>query len=133
MTVITTSNNIKGTIRGSGDVRIEGQVNGKVNITGQLVIAESGVAEATIAARAVTVAGGVVGDILAADRIELSPTAVVEGNMTAPRILITDGATFRGQVLMQDPGAKEPPKVPDPVITTSSARRDQQNDKDAKE
>jgi cytoskeletal protein CcmA (bactofilin family) len=130
MTVITNSNNIKGTIRGSGDVRIEGQVNGKIDITGQLVIAEGGAAEAKIAARAVTVAGGVVGDILAADRIELAPTAVVEGNMTAPRILITDGATFRGQVLMQDPGAKEPPKVPEPVITTSSARRpqDQKND-----
>jgi len=64
----------------------------------------------------VAIAGTVVGDVTADEKIELEPTARVEGNITAPRILIRDGATFKGQVNMKDPERRPP-------VRTSSARK----------
>jgi cytoskeletal protein CcmA (bactofilin family) len=66
--------------------------------------------------KTVTVAGTVTGDITADDRIELEPSARVDGNITAPRILIQDGATFRGQVNMKEPSKRQD-------LKTSSARK----------
>jgi cytoskeletal protein CcmA (bactofilin family) len=65
----------------------------------------------------VVVAGTVAADITADEKIELEASARVDGNITAPRILIKDGATFKGQVNMKDPDSR-------PAVRTSSARKD---------
>jgi cytoskeletal protein CcmA (bactofilin family) len=122
VTVIARSNRVEGTVLGSGDIRVEGHIQGAVDSTGQLLVAENGRVEGKISSRGVTVSGRVQGDILAKERIELQASAVVEGNITAPRILINDGATFDGQVLMKDPAEHAPGGSKTP-ITTSSARR----------
>ena len=72
--------------------------------------------EASVHGRAVIVAGRVIGDITADDKIELQPTAEVDGDITAPRILIEDGATFRGKVTMKPPEPRHEPAA-------SSARK----------
>ena len=123
-TVIAPGNNIEGTVRGPGDVRVEGSVKGAVDISGNLLVAEKGGVDGTISAASVIVAGRVKGDIAAAERIELQPSCKVEGNITAPRILINDGATFDGQVFMKDPGGGKLAAAAAPqAVTTSSARR----------
>ena len=121
--VIARSTRIEGTVLGSEEVRIEGQVNGTVDITSRLVVADGGLIQGKVAARSVIVAGTVSGDLLAAERIELGPTCKVEGNITAPRILIQDGATFNGQVFMKKPSGWDAAAEPGARITTSSARR----------
>lgn len=110
-------------------MRIEGKVKGTIDISGQLLVAADGTVEAKVSASTVTVAGEVVGDILAAEKIELEPTAKVQGNITAPKILINEGATFDGQVAMKD-GKPKPPVVPQPNLSSSSARRDEENKDD---
>ena len=84
------------------------------------------------------VAGEIKGNVTADERIELRPSARLLGNMTAPRILIQDGATFEGKVEMKPPAQQgrkgfpaandeTPPKGsggPDDAGRTSSARRD---------
>jgi len=119
VTVIARSSAFDGRLSGAGDVRVEGHVEGHVELSGHLVIAEQGDVEGLVHARAITVSGAVRGDLTADEKIELSPTANVEGNLTAPRILIREGATFEGKVHMRDPrpdqrpsstgGAKKPP------------------------
>ena len=64
--------------------------------------------EAALHARVVVVAGEVVGDVSADDKIELRASAALRGNITAPRVVIQDGASFEGQVFMQKPDAKKP-------------------------
>lgn len=103
VTVIARSSTFDGTLSGTGDVRVEGRVEGRVELSGHLVIAEAGDVEAQVHARVITVSGAVHGDLAADEKIELSPTANVEGNLTAPRILIREGATFEGKVHMRDP------------------------------
>jgi cytoskeletal protein CcmA (bactofilin family) len=122
VSVIATPTRIEGTILGSEEVRIEGQVVGTIDITSRLVVAEGGFVEGKIAARSIIVAGRVIGDLLAAERIELGTTCTIEGKITAPRIQILDGATFNGQVLMKKPSGWNA-ETDSGSITTSSARR----------
>jgi cytoskeletal protein CcmA (bactofilin family) len=115
-TVIARPTRIEGRILGSGEILIDGEVEGAIEGTGTVQIAEHGGVEASVHARNVVVAGRVKGNISANQRIELQPSAFVEGNITAPRILIRDGATFKGQVMMKEPSERG-------SVTTSSARK----------
>ena len=104
VTIVAEPNRFDGSLSGTGDVRIEGRVDGEIEVSGHLVVANGGRVTATTHARVITVAGTVRGDLKADDKIELSPSADVEGTLTAPRILIREGASFEGQVHMRDPG-----------------------------
>ncbi len=115
-TVIAPSIHIEGTLTCTGEVLVNGKVTGRIEGSGLIRVAPRGEVAATIHGRTVAIAGRVRGDITADERIELETTANVEGDITAPRILIKDGATFRGQVNMRSPvapGASAPP--PDPA------------------
>lgn len=107
-TVVAASCRVEGVLSGSGDLLIEGQVSGEINGTATVSIAEGGHVDATVHGRTVVVAGRVRGDISATDKIELTPSADVAGNITSPRILIREGATFEGQVFMKSPDARKP-------------------------
>jgi cytoskeletal protein CcmA (bactofilin family) len=116
-TVIARPSKIEGRISGSGEIIVNGLVNGTIEATGTVKVAEQGRVEATVHGKVVSIAGAVTGDITADERIELEPSAHVEGNITAPRILIKDGANFRGQVNMREPEGR-------PTLRTSSARKE---------
>jgi cytoskeletal protein CcmA (bactofilin family) len=116
-TVIARPSKIEGRVSGSGEIVVNGLVNGTIDASGTVKVAEQGRVEATVHGRIVSVAGAVAGDITADERIELEPSARVDGNITAPRILIKDGATFRGQVNMKEPATQ-------PTVRISSARKD---------
>jgi cytoskeletal protein CcmA (bactofilin family) len=96
---------IDGTVSGSEPVLIEGTVRGKINIQSDLHIGTKARLEATIHARNVTVEGKVTGDVSADDRLELVMTATVDGNIRAPKIIVAEGAKFRGSV---DMGSSKP-------------------------
>ena len=116
-TVIARPSKIEGRISGSGEIVVNGLVNGTIEATGTVRVAGQGRVEATVHGKIVSVAGTVTGDITADERIELETSARVEGNITAPRILIKDGANFRGQVNMKESERR-------PSVRTSSARKD---------
>jgi cytoskeletal protein CcmA (bactofilin family) len=121
-TLIARTCEIEGHLSGSGDVNIHGRFKGQVSGSGQLFIAESGHAEATLHARTIVVAGTVTGDLTANEKIELRPSATLHGNITAPRILIQEGATFEGQVFMKSPG--EPKAAAAPAAKATDEKGD---------
>ena len=45
------------------------------------------------------------GDITALDRVTIAPSGSVDGDITAPRISIADGARFKGKIDMEGPGS----------------------------
>jgi cytoskeletal protein CcmA (bactofilin family) len=96
---------IDGTVTGSEPVLIEGTVRGKINLTGELRIGTKARVEATVHARNVTVEGKLTGDISADERVELVASATVDGNIKAPKIIVAEGARFRGSV---DMGSAKP-------------------------
>ncbi|MBN1873806.1 MAG: polymer-forming cytoskeletal protein [Anaerolineae bacterium] len=103
---------VKGDVQGDGGLRIDGIVEGNVELTGNLVITESAKVLAEIKANNVSVAGAVQGNITA-NRVEILETGRVWGDMTVKSLLVNEGAYFRGQTYMpQDlqPPQLEPPK-----------------------
>lgn len=105
---------IDGTVTGSEPVVVEGAVRGKIDLTSDLRLGVKARVEATVHARNVTVEGKVFGDISADDRLELVSTSTVEGNLKAPKIVVAEGAKFRGSVDMGSPRPRtegaEPPR-----------------------
>ena len=65
-----------------------------------ILVEESGVLEANVETATITIHGTVTGDIQAAERAELKSNCRVVGDIRAPRILIADGASFKGNVDM---------------------------------
>ena len=96
---------IDGTVTGSEPVLIEGHVKGAINLSGDLRIGTQARVEAKVHARNVTVEGRLNGDVSADDRVELIAGSTVDGNIKAPKIVVAEGARFRGNV---DMGAAKP-------------------------
>ncbi|MGZ5433638.1 MAG: bactofilin family protein [Thermoanaerobaculia bacterium] len=91
---------IEGTLSGSEPVIVEGTVRGNVNLTGELRIGTKARVEATVHARSMIIEGRVEGDISADERVELVAGSSVDGNIKAPKIVVAEGARFRGNVDM---------------------------------
>ncbi len=93
---------VKGELRGSEDLTIEGQVEGKITLKQHvLTIGTHGRIQAQVFAKSVIVLGEVVGDIEAAEKVAIRNEGAVEGDIRAPRVAIAEGAKFRGGIDMQ--------------------------------
>jgi cytoskeletal protein CcmA (bactofilin family) len=95
---------IEGTITGSDDLVVDGRVKGSIKLVDNaLTIGQDGVVEADVEARELRVQGKLIGASKARDRIEISKTGSVEGEVTTSRIAVEDGAVFRGSVNIATP------------------------------
>ncbi|MGC1417742.1 MAG: polymer-forming cytoskeletal protein [Candidatus Acidiferrum sp.] len=90
---------IKGEVTGSEDLFVDGQVDGKLNLTnGSLTIGPNGHVKADVTAREVIVRGIVEGKVSAFDKVQLWSTGQVIGEVQTDRLAIEDGALLRGRV-----------------------------------
>jgi len=112
---------VKGTIQGDGGLRVEGIVEGTIELTGNLVVTESAKIRANIKANNISVAGAVQGDVTAT-RVEILETGRVWGDLTVKSLLINEGAYFRGQTLM--PQDLKPPQLQGPTQATAGSGPD---------
>ena len=93
---------IKGELSGSEDLYLDGSVEGSIELKdNRLTVGPNGRVKANINAKGVVVEGKVDGKIQASERAELHPTAIVNGDITTKRVVIAEGAFFKGAV---DPG-----------------------------
>ena len=98
---------IRGEVSGDEDLLIQGQVDGSVELKEQAVtVGREGKVKANITGRMVTVEGEVEGNLRADDQVILRSSAKVQGDITAPRVVLEDGATFRGGIDMGTPSTK---------------------------
>ena len=91
---------IRGNLSGGEDLVVEGRVEGTVKLSNHLTVEGSGIVEADLEIEDLTVNGQIHGDIQATRSISINAGARVEGNIRAPRIIIEDGARFKGHVEM---------------------------------
>jgi len=100
--VLGTGINWKGSLGGSGGIRIEGTFEGNINLRGLLVVGETGrVTGETLKANTVIVAGAVRSDITA-ERVEIRATGRVWGNVVTAAFATEEGAFLRGQIIMEE-------------------------------
>lgn len=98
---------IRGEVTGDEDLVIEGRVDGAVALAQHSVtVGPEGRVKANISGRVVTVEGRVEGDITGDEQIILRHSSWVEGDILAPRVVLEDGAHFRGGVEMSEVGKK---------------------------
>lgn len=98
---------VKGELSGSEDLYLDGEVEGSIELRGHsLTVGPNGRVRANIQARDVTVHGKVDGNVRGTDRVELKRSAVVAGDIMTQRVVIEDGAFFKGGIDIQREGAK---------------------------
>lgn len=82
-------------------LRIDGHLTGRVSSeSGTLIVGSSGRVDANVAVAAAIISGTVNGDVVASEKLELTRTARVIGNIKTPRLVIEDGAVFEGGCTM---------------------------------
>ena len=90
---------LSGKLHFEGPARIDGHIDGEVDGK-EITIGESAVATAQIRADSIVVCGKVKGEITATQRIEIRSTGKIIGNITAPKLIVQDGAIFEGHCSM---------------------------------
>ena len=100
---------LKGEITGSEDLFIDGEVEGTVELKdNNLTIGPNGNVHADVQARSIIVLGRLRGNVRAGDKVEIRKTGSLEGDLATARIIIEDGAVFRGSIDILQPGRAEP-------------------------
>jgi cytoskeletal protein CcmA (bactofilin family) len=95
----------RGELSAQEDLIIQGSVEGSITHTQSLTVGTDGTMKGDIRARVIIIDGKVEGDLYATESVNVRATAKVKGNIFAPRVGITEGAFFQGQVEMQPSGA----------------------------
>src|SRR5437762_2869428 len=116
-TVIGESILISGKLSGDEDLTVRGRVEGELTLSRTLIVEPSGVVKANVSVKNAVISGVVVGNISATESVELTREGRMVGDIRAPRVIIVDGASFRGHV---DMGEVEQGRVaserPRPVV-----------------
>ena len=99
-----------GDLSGEEDVTVAGRLEGKIRVAEDVKVVVGGEVEGEIEARSVFVGGTVKGQIVASERAELASSAVVEGSVQSPKIIIAEGAQLEGNVAMTASGAQKSEK-----------------------
>lgn len=126
-TIIGPSILISGKLSGDEDLTVRGRVEGELSLTKTLIVEPSGIVKANVQVRNAIVSGVVVGNISATESVELTREGRMVGDINSPRVIIVDGASFRGRVDMGNAEPRAPGDRPAtrpatrPVIRTAPA------------
>lgn len=102
VTIIGANTVVNGNLEGDEDLTIEGRVEGTINLSRTLTIESNGVVHANINVRNAVISGVLVGNVEAEDSVHITDEGRVMGDISAPRVILVDGASFRGSIDMGD-------------------------------
>ena len=111
-TIIGGNSKIEGLLTAAESTRIDGLLEGKIMSESSVIIGEHGLVRGDIDAVEILVAGTVYGNLRAQERIQLTETGRVLGDIFTKTLVIDEGASFKGQCTMdvkEDPDAKKGP------------------------
>ena len=92
-----------GDFMGEGSFECSGSFDGKIDISGDVIIGQSGTAEAELKARSINIDGRLHGDATGTEKVQVGASGHVEGNLRAPAVQFIEGAFFEGNVEMRRP------------------------------
>ena len=116
---------ISGDVKADTSMKIEGRIEGRsVQCSQNVEVAETGHVTASIIAKVVQVSGLVSGDIGGSEKVLITRTGRVQGNIIAPRVQLEDGALFRGSIDMNpaEPAGTEKPAAVKPAANKPAAK-----------
>jgi cytoskeletal protein CcmA (bactofilin family) len=95
-TLISEGCKITGTVTGSGDFMINGEIDGDCDLSGSVTLAEKGFWKGSLKAGTVVISGTVEGDIEASGSVEISNSARISGTVSGASIAVAEGAIIEG-------------------------------------
>ena len=125
--VLNSDVEIKGNLKFSGELTLEGKLEGEVQTDGVLNLGDTAVVNGNINAQSVVVRGKINGNINAKEKIEIKAKAELFGDIRATKLVVEEGVTFVGKtevnpnkVTPTAPPARsgEAPKFPEPAKPT---------------
>ena len=90
-----------GDFMGEGSFQCSGSFSGKIDISGDVIIGQSGTAEAQLKASSISIDGRLHGDATGTEKVQVGASGHVEGNLRAPAVQFIEGAFFEGNVEMR--------------------------------
>ena len=118
-TIIGESILINGNLNGDEDLTVRGRVEGTLTLTKTLVVEPTGVVKAEVQVRNCIISGAVVGNVTATESVEITKEGRMVGDIAAPRVIIVDGATFRGRIDMGEVDVEQGER---PALARASSR-----------
>ena len=103
---------IKGDITASGDVRIDGELNGNIDAKGRLVIGPKGKLEGEINCNTIEVSGYIKGKIMASELLTMKASARIYGDIIAGKLSVEPGSLFTGTCSMGESKEKDETSKP---------------------
>jgi len=114
---------IKGELTGNEDLTIDGNFEGQILLKDHhLTIGNNGHITAEIKAKSVLIHGEVIGNVKADDKVEISPSGSVNGDLSAPRVMLADGSSFKGAIDMSGKSSGNSGTGTSSTTTTSSMK-----------
>ena len=101
-TVVGTSVKLKGNLRSDGDITVDGSVNGEIKTKGTVNIGPNAHIIANVQAKNVNISGTVQGNVAASERLSISESGRVYGDVSANILAISAGAIFTGKSAMAE-------------------------------
>lgn len=92
---------VSGRLTGDEEISIQGQVVGTIVLTNHVVVETGGSVVADVESNEITIRGTLNGNVIARNHITLVAGCVVTGNLRAPKIVIEEGARFKGNIDME--------------------------------
>jgi cytoskeletal protein CcmA (bactofilin family) len=100
--IITAGTLIKGDISASGDFRLDGTLEGNIQLNGKLVVGDSGIVNGNVLCVNANIIGTVNGNLSVKELLSLNATARVKGDILINKLSIEPGAVFTGKCRMLD-------------------------------
>jgi cytoskeletal protein CcmA (bactofilin family) len=112
---------IDGEVSGDEDLTVCGRLEGTVSLTKKLVVEQTGTVKAEVRVKNCVIAGILIGNVTATESVEITNQGRMVGDIAAPRVIIVDGAIFRGRIDMGEVDVGE--ERPDSGAGMALARR----------
>jgi cytoskeletal protein CcmA (bactofilin family) len=120
-TIIGESILISGSLNGDEDLTVRGRVEGTLTLTKTLVVEPTGVVKAEVQVKNCVIAGVIVGNVTATESVEITKEGRMVGDIAAPRVIIVDGASFRGRIDMGEVDVEQERSAPVRAVASGSA------------
>lgn len=123
VTIIAEGTVIVGSLSSESDIRINGSLDGEMEVDGKVIVSESGRITGQLTANAAVIAGTVKGEILIRQKLSLTETARVEGSIQTARLVVEEGAVFQGDCVMQNRTQAVTAELEDGPVAVKPAHR----------
>jgi cytoskeletal protein CcmA (bactofilin family) len=123
--VLNSDVEVKGIIKFSGELTLDGKLEGDVNSDGNLSLGDNAVVKGNLEVGSVVVRGKINGNIAAKDKIDIKAKTELFGDIRAPKLVIEEGVTFVGKIEVNpnkvSPSAQPPSRSESPKVAPARA------------